>query len=67
MVTSFSGRKVLLRAVPSDEETFRRGAEAAANAQSAREQMAGERQQNPDATSGHINNMSARTAVHRAQ
>jgi len=33
------------------------GAEAAANAQSAREQMAGERQQNPDATSGHINNM----------
>merc|ERR1719174_1711120 len=33
------------------------GAEAAANAQSAREQMAGERQQNPDATTGHINNM----------
>merc|ERR1719160_1567335 len=33
------------------------GAEAAANAQRAREQMAGERQQNPDATSGHISNM----------
>merc|ERR1719482_1252879 len=33
------------------------GAEAAANAQSARAEMAGERQQNPDATTGHINNM----------
>merc|ERR1719174_498914 len=33
------------------------GAEAAANAQSAREQMSGERQQNPDASTGHINNM----------
>merc|ERR1719182_1078295 len=33
------------------------GAEAAANAQSARAEMAGERQQNPDASTGHISNM----------
>merc|ERR1719440_1865380 len=44
-------------ALPAVQSKPHPGAEAAANAQSARAEMAGERQQNPDASTGHISNM----------